>query len=192
MNDAFVVIDFETTGLSPAKGARATEIAAVKVVGGRVVDSYQSLIKTDVFVSAEIERLTGISNRMLSTAPPASVVMARLAGFLGAIPLVAHNAQFDAKFLDAEFSLARIRKTNIFACTMKIARHVYPDAPNYKLATLLEYADIPISGKLHRALADATATLKLWQQMERDYLLKNGLSHLGFEGMKQLESARRR
>lgn len=192
MNGSFVVIDFETTGLSPSKGARATEVAAVKVVGGRVIDSYQSLIKTDAFISAEIETLTGITNRMLSTAPQATVVMTKLAGFLSDFPLVAHNAQFDAKFLEAELSLARIRRANTFACTMKIARHVYPNSPNYKLGTLLDYADIPVSGKLHRALADATATLNLWQQMEKDYLVKKGLSSISFEGMRQLESNRRR
>ena len=68
------VIDFETTGLSPTQGDRATEIAAVILEGGRVVDRYQSLMNAGVRVPAHIEALTGISNAMLREAPPASDV----------------------------------------------------------------------------------------------------------------------
>ena len=65
------VIDFETTGLSPAQGDRATEVAAVIVDDGRVVDRYQSLMNAGVRIPAYIEALTGISNAMIRKAPPA-------------------------------------------------------------------------------------------------------------------------
>lgn len=69
-----VVIDFETTGLSPDMGERATEIAAVLVQDGRIVDQYQSLMNAGRRIPAFIEHLTGISNAMVREAPPASRV----------------------------------------------------------------------------------------------------------------------
>lgn len=192
MSESFVVIDFETTGLDPSTGDRVTEVAAIKVHQDRVVDSYQSLIKTGAYISKDIENLTGITNQMVETAPTAVIVMARLAVFLESFPLVAHNVAFDAKFLDAEFSKARINRVNNFACSMKLARRVYPNAPNYKLVTLLDYADIPIPSRLHRAMADATATLSLWQQMKRDMLVKKGIQEITFNEMQLISTTRHR
>ena len=104
------MIDFETTGLSSDMGDRATEIAAVLIRDGCIVDQYQSLMNAGLRIPSFIEHLTGISNAMLRKAPPTSQVMAEVADFVGDYPLVAHNASFDRKFWDAE--LARIgRKT---------------------------------------------------------------------------------
>ena len=68
--ETLAVIDFETTGMGPQQGARATEIAAVLLRGGQVVGHYQSLMRSEVPVPPFIERLTGISNAMLAQAPP--------------------------------------------------------------------------------------------------------------------------
>ena len=69
------VIDFETTGLGPGAGGRATEIAAVLVRGGEIVGSYQSLMNSGAWVSPFIEQLTGISNAMLAQAPDSARLM---------------------------------------------------------------------------------------------------------------------
>lgn len=175
MTETIIVIDFETTGLSPAKGARATEIAAVKLLGDQIVDSFQSLMNAGVPVPPIIQQKTGITNDMLRHAPPCGQVMARLRAFVGEHPLVAHNARFDEGFLLAEYRLAGIAHRPRFACTLELARCVYPRAPNHKLATLLEYADIPHEGTLHRALADATATAKLLVQMRQDLCARHRL-----------------
>ncbi len=100
------VIDFETTGLSPAQGDRATEIAIVLLEGGREVDRFASLMNAGVRISSFIEAYTGISNAMVAAAPPAAVVMADAARFVGAAPMVAHNASFDRRFWEAEMALA--------------------------------------------------------------------------------------
>ena len=89
------VIDFETTGSTPAQGARATEIGVVLLEDGRVVDRYQSLMNAGVPVPPFIERLTGISNAMLAAAPSSEQVMREAARFVGERPMVAHNASFD-------------------------------------------------------------------------------------------------
>ncbi len=132
--EAVAVIDFETTGLSPAQGDRATEIAAVIVRDGRVVDRYQSLMNAGVRIPAYIESLTGISNAMIRSAPPAAQVMREVADFVGGIPMVAHNAAFDSKFWDAE--LARIERTRAqeFVCSLLLSRRLLPLAPSHRAA----------------------------------------------------------
>ncbi len=170
-----VVIDFETTGISPGSGARATEIAAVLLRDGQVVDRYQSLMNAGAWVPAFIEQLTGISNEMVRRAPPAADVMREVADFVGSYPLVAHNASFDRKFWDSE--LARIGRTRVqeFACTMLLARRLYPQAPNHKLGTLVQFAGLPVAGRFHRAMADAemaaSLLLKLSEALTRQFRL---------------------
>jgi DNA polymerase III subunit epsilon len=116
-----VVIDFETTGLSPEHGARATEIAAVLVRNGQVVDRYQSLMNAGQRIPPFIQSLTGITNSMIRTAPPAPQVMAEVADFVGDYPLIAHNASFDRKFWQAE--LARIGYQAQLRIPRKLATH---------------------------------------------------------------------
>ena len=100
------VIDFETTGMSPAQGARATEIAAVLVRDGRIVGRFASLMRSGAWVPPFIQQLTGISNRMLAGAPPAAEVMREVAAFTRGCGVVAHNASFDAAFWRHEQALA--------------------------------------------------------------------------------------
>ena len=100
------VIDFETTGISPDQGARATEVAIVLLEGGRVVDRFQSLMNAGTWVPPFITQLTGITNAMVQAAPAAASVMAEAARFVGSAPMVAHNAAFDRKFWQAELALA--------------------------------------------------------------------------------------
>jgi hypothetical protein len=76
MPETVAVIDFETTGMSPAMGARATEVAAVLVRGGEIVGRFQSLMRSGAWVPPFIEQLTGISNAMLDRAPRSAVVTA--------------------------------------------------------------------------------------------------------------------
>ena len=100
------VIDFETTGLSPAMGDRATEVAIVMLEGGEVVGRFQSLMNAGVRISSFIESFTGNSNAMVQAAPPVAEVMAAASRFVGDAPMVAHNASFDRRYWQAE--LARL------------------------------------------------------------------------------------
>ncbi|WP_434928904.1 3'-5' exonuclease [Shewanella sp. HL-SH8] len=157
-----IVLDFETTGLSPDNGDRAIEIGAVKIVDGVIIDTFQSLINPGRRVNAFIEQYTGITNAMLRDAPSCQVVMDKFADFIGDFNLVAHNASFDKKFLDAEFALCKRRYSGQFACSLLLSRRISQQAPNHKLATLVEYHQLPTDGLFHRALADATMTAHLW------------------------------
>ena len=168
--ETVAVIDFETTGISPAQGARATEIAAVLVQEGRIVGRFQSLMNSGAWVPPFIEQLTGISNAMLQAAPAARAVMREVLQFTRGCPLVAHNAAFDRGFWQAEAALAGADPdpAHHFACTLLLARRLYPQAPNHRLGTLAALHRLPDSGRAHRALADAETTAHLLQRMHDD------------------------
>ena len=164
--ETLAVIDFETTGISPRQGDRATEIAVMLVRDGEIVDRFQSLMNAGVQVSAFITALTGITNAMVRAAPPAAEVMRNAALFAGRHPLVAHNASFDRAFWDAELERVGLRRSQDFACSMLVARRVLPDAPNHKLGTLVSYAGLPVAGDYHRAAADAEMAAHLTLYLE--------------------------
>jgi DNA polymerase-3 subunit epsilon len=166
--EVVAVIDFETTGLSAMNGDRATEIAAVLLRDGKVVDRYQSLMNAGVRIPSFIEELTGISNAMIRNARPAAAVMREVSEFVGDTPLVAHNASFDAKFWDAELARIQRSRRQEFACSLLLARRLMPLAPSHKLGSLINYANLPTAGRAHRALADAemAASLLAWLEDE--------------------------
>jgi len=98
----FVIVDVETTGLSPIHN-RVIEVCAVRVRAGVVGERFQTLIDPGTSISPDIVRLTGISRTMLDGSPGFADVAPALAQFLGTDPLVAHNAPFDYGFLREEF-----------------------------------------------------------------------------------------
>ncbi|WP_273824692.1 3'-5' exonuclease [Pseudomonas asplenii] len=185
--ERIAVIDFETTGISPSSSCRATEIAVVILEEGRIVDRYQSLMNAGVRVPAFIEQLTGISNAMLRTAPSAEQVMNEVNQFVGVTPLLAHNAAFDQKFWDYE--LSRIKRTRLqnFACSLLLARRLMPAAPNHKLGTLTTYAQLPNTGKAHRAMADAEMAANLLAHMVGELRYKHGLRELSHDLLCKLQ-----
>jgi DNA polymerase-3 subunit epsilon len=170
----FAVIDFETTGLSPNKGARMTEVAVVMVENGAIVDTYQSLAKTGAWIPSEIERLTGITNAMVEKAPSANKVMADVYKFVASSTPVAHNAAFDKQFWNAEMELAQCPGRDDFLCTMLLSRRLYPKANDHKLGTLADFHSLKRNGNSHRALSDAELTAKLFLKICQD--AKSGLN----------------
>ena len=188
------VIDFETTGISPGQGARATEVAIVLMENGKVVDRFQSLMKTGAWIPAFITQLTGITNAMVNAAPDATTVMADAARFVGAAPMVAHNAAFDSKFWQAELARADLPAPHPFACTVLLSRRLYPQAPSHKLGNLVDYHHLPRTGRAHRALADAEMAAALlgqiqhdlrkrWGVQQPDHALLVGLQRCGKQGV---------
>ncbi|HYQ70422.1 MAG TPA: 3'-5' exonuclease, partial [Gammaproteobacteria bacterium] len=130
--DTVVVLDFETTGLSPDRGDRAIEIGAVRLEGGKIRDRFQCLMNPGRRISPFIENYTGITNAMLRAAPSCEEAMVACREFIGDFDMVAHNAAFDQRFLDAELSRIQRPRQGAFACSMLAARRIYPDAPNHR------------------------------------------------------------
>jgi DNA polymerase-3 subunit epsilon len=170
------VIDFETTGISPDQGDRATEVAIVLVQAGRVVDRFHSLMNAGIPMLPFITQLTGISNAMVAAAPDAAQVMADACRFVGDAPMVAHNAAFDRKFWVGELARLGLAAPQPFACTMLVSRRLYPHSPNHKLGTLVDYHRLPRTGQAHRALADTEMAAALLGQIQHDLRARYGVS----------------
>ena len=160
-SDTFVILDFETTGTSSKD--RVIEVAALRYRDGRLDETFTTLIDPGVEPSEQIVRLTGIDGYMLRGAPRPEHVFPRLVRFIDESPVVAHNAPFDQRFLEAE-----VRRTGVrwpgrpFHCTLKWSRLAWPGLRSYKLGDLASELKLPIEGNLHRAEADARLTGHLW------------------------------
>ena len=181
-----VVLDFETTGLSPGEGDRAIEIGAVRIEDGEVTARFQELMNPGQRVSGFIESYTGITNTMLAAARPCAEVMRDFSEFIRGYNLVAHNASFDKRFLDAELERISVDYSGQFSCSMLAARRVCQQARDHKLGTLVEYMNIPVEGVFHRALYDSEMTAKLWLAMLDDLRQRYVLSTIDFRLMQRL------
>ncbi|WP_353234767.1 3'-5' exonuclease [Diaphorobacter ruginosibacter] len=190
-NEPIAVIDFETTGMTPAQGARATEIAIVLLQDGQIVDRFQSLMRTGARIPAFITQLTGITNAMVAGAPPAHDVMREAARFVGGAQMVAHNASFDSKFWAAELAHADIRATQGFACTVLLSRRLYPQARSHSLGNIVDHLGLPRAGRAHRALADAEMAAFLLARIQRDLRETWGIEEPGFEVLNGLQRCAR-
>jgi DNA polymerase III subunit epsilon len=188
------VIDFETTGLSPAMGDRATEIAIVMLEGTQVVGRFQSLMNAGVRISRFIEDYTGISNEMVQAAPPAAEVMAEALRFVQDAPLVAHNASFDQRFWAAETRrLSRDACTDPpFACTMLLSRRLYPQAGSYRLGALAAFHSLPPAGRAHRAMADAEVAAALLGRIQGDLQRDYDVEHAPHDLLVKLQRCQRK
>ncbi len=192
MADTVVVLDFETTGLSPDMGDRAIEIGAVRLVDGEVVDRFQALMNPGRRISGFIESYTGISNAMLESAAPCSEVMHRFADFVGDSNMVAHNASFDKRFLDAELARISRRYSGAFTCSLLAARRIFQAAPNHKLGTLVSYINLSSDGEFHRALYDSEMTAKVWVAMLSIIRDQHGLADVPFSLIQRLNKTPRK
>jgi DNA polymerase-3 subunit epsilon len=164
-SDAVIVLDFETTGLS-ARFCRVTEVAALRIEGGEVVDSYTSLVNAGVAVPDYVAQLTGITTRMLRSAPPPEEVMPALKRFVGPLPVVAHNAHFDQGFYESELQHVNLRSSHDpFLCTVRIARRVVPELASYSLGPLAAHCGVRFRSAAHRAMADVEVTAGVLQSL---------------------------
>ncbi len=184
--NSLIILDFETTGLSPDNGDRAIEIGAVKLENGVVTEQFQELMYPGRPVSHFIADYTGITNDMLSDAAPCHEVMARFADFIQGHNLVAHNASFDKRFLDSELKRISRRYDGQFVCSLLLSRRINQNAPNHKLGTLINYKGIASNGDFHRALYDSQMTAKLWIAMLEDIQVKAAIDDVPFSLVQKL------
>ncbi|KVR68444.1 3'-5' exonuclease [Burkholderia cepacia] len=182
------VLDFETTGLSPNLGDRATEIAVILLRDGHVVDRFQSLMNAGRRIPSDVVALTGITNEMIASAPPASKVMKEAAAFVGKHAVVAHNAGFDKRFWQAELGLLGMTAEHAFACTMLVARRIYPDALSHRLSSLADMLRLPKSGRAHRAMVDAEMASHLWCRLQQDIARTYGLDRIDHALMARVQA----
>lgn len=156
---SFIAFDFETTGLSPTADA-IIEVGAVKYCDGEVAETFSCFVDPKRPVPSRITQITGITNRMVKGAKTIYEVMPAFLEFIGDMPLVAHNARFDADFLANNLPPGyRLRNQvydNLAAC-----RETFPYIQNHKLPTVISHLGIKVAAS-HRALDDAKATAQIF------------------------------
>ncbi len=158
----FIVVDLETTGLEP-KLDKIIEIAAVKVVGGKIVDEWSTLLNPKIFISQTSTAITGITTDMVKDAPLFSEVAEDFLNFMGEEAIfVAHNVDFDHSFINEQLQAHGYEAlSHPYLCTYKLAKQVHPNLSKYGLAFLAENFGVQLL-KAHRALHDARATAELF------------------------------
>jgi DNA polymerase-3 subunit epsilon len=162
----FVVVDLETTGASPKKGAAITEIGAVKVKGGEVIGEFKSFVNPLLPIPEYITAMTGINDLMLAHAPVIDEIFPTFLEFTGShndAVLVAHNAPFDLSFLksaakELDYEWPKYKTLD----TVTIARQLLTkeDVRDCKLGTLAQFFGTKTEPN-HRALDDAKATTEI-------------------------------
>jgi DNA polymerase-3 subunit epsilon len=165
---SYVVVDTETTGGRSWLNDRITEIAAVVVQGGEIVEVYETLVNPQRSIPPFITALTNITWDMVKDAPTFEQVAPEVMRVLEGNVFVAHNATFDWRFLTAELNRATGRQLRgRRLCTVKMARKVLPQLPRRSLDYVARYYGITIQNR-HRAGGDAIATAKCLIRMVSD------------------------
>ena len=181
---SFAIVDVETTGTRPDQGDRITEIAVVTVRDGEVVDVYETLVNPERPIPPFITRLTNISWEMVRDKPPFRDVCADVLRALDGNVFVAHNANFDWRFVSAEVSRTTGRAlTGRRLCTVRLARRLLPQLRSRSLDWVANHYGVEIpEGMRHRAAGDALATARCLLR-----LLADAREH-GCERWSELES----
>lgn len=161
LDDTFVVFDIETTGLSKETES-ITEIGAVKVVDGKIIDRFSTFVNPERPIPAEITKLTGITNEMVADAPVITEILPKFLEFCQDAVLVAHNANFDTGFirLKAERKCG-IEVKNTVLDTLELSRSLLPELKKHKLDIVCEQLGVSLEGH-HRAVNDAEATAEVF------------------------------
>lgn len=157
----YAVVDVETTGLHPETD-EIIEVAAIRCIGGKF-EAFKTLVFPRNRIPEYVTQLTGIRNIDVMNAPQIKKVAPKLLDFVRDLPIVAHNAPFDVKFIAAAFETIGANIDMRYIDTVPLARLAYPGLQNYKLATLIDALELIQGKQQHRAESDATATLRLFE-----------------------------
>jgi DNA polymerase III subunit epsilon len=156
--EQFVVVDVETTGGAPSRGHRVTEVAAVRVSGGQVRDTFCTLVNPERPIPGMITGLTGITNAMVANQPRFAEVARQVSAAIEGSVFVAHNAAFDWRFICHEMGMATgMTLSGRQLCTVRMSRRLLPQLPSRSLDGLALFFGVEIETR-HRALDDAVAT----------------------------------
>lgn len=158
--DIYVVLDFETSGLS-ARDNEIIEIGAAKYADGKEIDCLSTFVKPINGIREDASKITGITYHDVKNAPILSDVIPDLLHFLDNYPIVAHNARFDTRFLMVALARMGLTMSNEVYDTLDMARQAFPGRDSYKLADLKEGLKLG-NYQSHRALSDVRTTAELF------------------------------
>lgn len=169
MTNSYVCIDLETTGLDP-KRDKIIEIGAVKVEQNTIVEEWETFVNPDRKLEERIVELTGICDGQLADAPQMEEVLPKLLSFIGDNILLGHSVLFDYSFVKKAAVNERLTFERNGIDTLKIARKYLPELESRSLGYLCQYYGITHCA--HRALADARATVSLYQKLAERFFEK--------------------
>ena len=163
-----VVVDLETTGLSPRHGHRIIEIGAVAIENGAVVEEFTTLIDAGVPVPTRVQAIHGITDEMLEGQPGPEEALPHFYAFISDSILIAHNAAFEVTFLRHEFARLKLGLPHRHVCTLEMSRRFFHRLSDHTLETvyLHLFPDADFIRQSHRALDDARMTAQIWLRMQ--------------------------
>ena len=164
----YVVIDIESTGLSPLKD-EIIEVSALRVRNGVGTDKYTSLVKPVRYLTKDIQALTGITQDMLNTAPSLSVVLKELRNFIGDDRLLGYNLPFDYDFLCTAGKSVGVDFLNLYGVDLLPLARRLVTSDSYKLCDLCKVLGVFGTGTFHRAEEDCVVTRMCYEVMMTRY-----------------------
>lgn len=164
--DNYVLVDIETTGLSPFADD-IIEIGAIKVKNNEIIEQYNELINIDRNISPFITNLTGITNEMLKDGRLPETVFEEFVNFVGDNIIIGHNVNFDLGFLCNKCKeYLNYNLNNDYIDTLYLAKRLVPNSVNYKLGTLAKLFNISYKGA-HRGLKDVEITYEVYNKLRK-------------------------
>lgn len=161
----YSIIDIEATG-GNAKIGKITEVAIYNFDGESIVQKFESLINPERKIPSYVQRLTGISNKMVAEAPVFKEVAQDIFNILNGNCFVAHNVKADYSFIRAELMQAGFDFKSRRLCTLELSKQLIPEAESHGLGKICNYLNIEVPNR-HRASGDALATIELFKQLKQ-------------------------
>ena len=167
LDNTYVVFDLETTGFNAGGGDSIIEIGAVKLKNGEIIDKFDLLVNPGVKLQEHIVRLTHITDEMLKDCPSEEEAVKEFIKWVGDLPMVAHNAKFDASFISMAYQKYNLGEyKNPIIDTLQLSRAIDPDYSRHSLSALVKRYDIEFDEEgHHRADYDALATAQIFHKM---------------------------
>ncbi|MGL4731640.1 MAG: PolC-type DNA polymerase III [Clostridium sp.] len=159
LNDEIIVFDLETTGFS-SENDKIIEIGAVKIKGGKIIDSFNEFVNPKISIPYKITELTGINNNMVKDAFTIENVLPRFLEFCGDFMVAAHNSNFDVSFIKSNCKRLGFQFNNLAMDTVPLAKFLFPELKRYKLNVICKHIGISLENH-HRAVDDAKATAQM-------------------------------
>jgi len=175
LDNTYVVFDFETTGFNAGGEDSIIEVGAVKIFNGEIIDRFDKLINPGKKLKPKIIELTNITDDMLKDCPDEETVIKEFIEWVGNAPMVAHNAKFDASFLEMAYQKYNLGEfENPLIDTLELDRAMYPSIGRHSLSALVKRFEIPFDeDSHHRADYDAEATALIFHKMMKELSNRN-------------------
>ena len=169
LDQPFVFLDVETTGLSPAQGARVLEIGALRMEQGVITKTMNTLVHPECDVPYFITNITGIRDEDINTAPLFHEISDELKELMDGAIFIAHNVNFDYSFISHEYERLGEKFTYPKLCTVRLSRALFPDIRSHKLENIIQRHNYRVNAR-HRAFDDAEVLQRFVTDMlELDY-----------------------